>query len=506
MLESVMEDDAKVIRGRDAQRLIVDTAMEVAARVKSTLGPKGMDKLLADKMGQHLLSNDGATILKMSNFSNSPIATIMIESAKSQEDTAFDGTTSTVIITHELLEKADPLIQQGVHPNEIASGYKEAERIAMEGLKEIASDGDPYESAKKVAETAMTGKSAQSYKVMLSEICAKAASIASPKNIKIIGRPGHPEDAELIEGVYVQKKNSYQTEEKEVEGKILLLDEELAPPQANVTLHDPNKIREISAVQQKYIEDRLKHIDGLEICAIFCQKGVDSRAIAHFRKKGIVCVRNATKSDILRIAKATGGEVVADLSNLTVEELGQGRVALRGIESGPNPFITVTGVKEGVASIIMPAPTEQAAAEFNRALDDALGVAYITYKSPQTVPGAGSIQSRLADRIRNSELMEDSKAEAAKQAFAECLLAIPQTLAESAGMDTIDALAALRREPHLGVNVYEKRITEMDDVREPYLMTKASINAAVETAITLLRTDEVILSKPIQETFVDDML
>ena len=331
-----MEDEFETLRGRDAQKHIVSKAIEVGERVRTTLGPLGYDKMMVDKMGEFLLTNDGATILKM-RHDRDPVARIVAQVAKAQEASVFDGTTSTTILLAELLKQAWTLIEKGVQPNAIMKGYRFALEIAIDTAKENASEGDtPYEAAKKVAQTAITGKSAEDYIEILSDICAKAAEAATPDNIKLIGRPGDPKDAELIEGVVILKQNSYPTDKESFEGKILLLDEELGPPQANLNLADPSKIAQVAKVQQQYMDERLSAIDEMGIAAVLCQKGMDSRAIQHFRRKGILAVRNIRKSDMHRIAKATNGEVVADLADILLEELGEGTCKIRGKE-GPNP-------------------------------------------------------------------------------------------------------------------------------------------------------------------------
>lgn len=499
-----MDEQFETLRGRDAQKHIVGKAREVADRVRSTLGPLGFDKMLVDKMGEHLVTNDGATILRK-GADRDPVARIVAQVAKAQEESVFDGTTSTVILLAEFLKQADLLIERGVQPNSITRGYRKALEIATATARENSSSADtPYDAARRVAQTAITGKSAEAYIDILSDICARAAEAATPDNIKLIGRPGDPKDAELIEGVVILKQSAYPTDQETYTGKILLLDEELGPPQANVSLSDPAKIAQIAAVQQAYMDQRLKAIEEQDIKIVLCQKGMDSRAIQHFRRKGILAVRNIRKSDMHRIAKATNGEVIADLSDIIEDELGTGTCTIRG-EEGPNPYIQAVGDNIQVASIILPAPTEQTAAEFSRAMDDAIGVAYITAKNPLTVPGAGSIQARMCHAIKNSEPMVSSRAELAKNAFAEALLVIPITLAETASMDIIDTLYELSMNPKLGVNPISEEVCDMTDVVEPLTLVLTSLNTATSNAISLLRTDEIQKSKPIQETFVDDM-
>ena len=281
---------------------------------------------------------------------------------------------------------------------------------------------------------------------------------------------------------------------------ILLVDEELGPPMANMSLTDPSKIAEIAKVQEQYIKERIAYILELDVKAVFCQKGIDSRAQQAFRREGIMAFRNIKKGDIHRLATSTGASIVEDLADIREDDIGSGKVEF--IENMSKSYTKVEGTVSGAASIILPCPTEQTLQEISRALEDAIGVAWIVANEPKLVTGAGTIQTQMYQAIVNSEPMKDSKAEAAKQAFAKSLLIIPKTLAESAGMDIMDSMHELLTGKDLGINALEGSVSSMSVV-EPLEIVKSALQSATECVVGLLRTDEIVLSRPIQELFED---
>ena len=491
-----MDEDSRLIRGRDAQRMIVDTAWNMAESVRATLGPRGMDMMLVDRMGNQVLTNDGATILK-SIETRDPIAKIISEVAKAQEQTAFDGTTTCVILIGELLRRADELIARGVHPNAIIKGYRVALSQALETAEKEAISMDSYDAALKVAQTAMTGKSAEDFVENLAELCAKAASIAEPSEIKLLTFPGQPKDAELIEGVVVLKGALASGMPKEAEGKVLLLEPEFSPPQAQVTLSDPEKIRAITQMQTDFLQNRIDKVSELGISVIFCQRGMDSRVTQYLRKAGILAFKNIRRSDMRRIASATGAEVITDIADFNEEDLGEGKVK---VGKSANDYAAITGKDTKSATILIPAPTEQSAEEFQRALEDAVGVSYLCTKEPFVVNGAGCIQAQMCSAIKQAKPETNPKVEAARLAYAEALMIIPQTLAESAGMDVMDVTVKMQSDPTLGVDVNNMELTQMQ-VFEPLAVVRSAMSSAVENGVSLLRTHSIVMAKPIQEIF-----
>ncbi len=493
--------DDQVIRGREAQRHIVDVAQEVSSRVRTTLGPLGFDQLMVDKMGDHLLTNDGATILKMQDYRD-PIAKMIVEVAKAQEDRAFDGTTTCVILLAELLRLADTLIEKGIHPNHIARGYREGLKQATESARDNSKELDPQQASVEAATTALTGKIAGDYAEKLVAMCSKAALSAKPDDVKILAMPGDTNSSLVVEGVVIMKEIAMGGMPTEAEGKILVLNEDLSPPQANISLNDPSKIAEIAKVQTEYLNERLSYIKDLDVSAVFCQKNIDTRAQQFFRKEGIAAFKQVRKSDIYRIAEVTGSNTVTDLATIGDDDLGIGSVKF--VKAKPNAYTTIEGPKKGSVSIILYAQTEQAASEIMRALDDAVGVSWLVATHPKMVAGAGAIQNIMAQTIIGTKPTLDSKAEAAKSMFAEALLLIPRTLAESAGMDIMDTMQTLSTKMGAGVNALESKVEEMN-VMEPLEVVVSAMNAAVENVIALLRTDAIIKSKSFQEVFSSEM-
>ena len=491
-----MDEDSKIVRGRDAQRMIVDTAWNMAEAVRATLGPRGMDMMLVDRMGNQVLTNDGATIVKHME-TRDPIAKIIAEVAQSQERSSFDGTTTTIILIGELLKKADELIGKGVHPNPIIKGYRIALAQALVAAKENAIPMEPLEAARRVAHTAMTGKSAEDFVDNLADLCARAASIAEPSEIKLLTFPGLPSDAELIEGVVILKGAVASGMPTEIEGNVLLLEAEFSPPIANLTLADPKKIAEITLIQEKFLLNRFEKIKELGVKAIFCQRGMDSRVSQYLRKNNILAFKNLRRSDMHRISAATGGEVISDIGDVNEEDIG---IATVSTHFAANDYAVIAGESSKAATILIPAPTEQAAEEFQRALEDAIGVSHLCIKEPFVVGGAGSIQAKMSKYIKSCKPEENPKVEAGRLAFAECLMIIPQTLAESAGMDIMDVSVRLTAEPELGVDVNEMQLKVMD-VFEPLAVVNSAMSSAVENGVSLLRTHSIIMAKPIQELF-----
>ena len=495
--------EEEIIRGRDAQRHIVEVAQEVSSRVRKTLGPLGFDMMLVDRMGEHTQTNDGATIMKMQDFRD-PVAKMFVEVAKAQEEQAFDGTTTCVVLLAELLRLADNHIEEkGIHPNDITRGYREGLRIAIETAESKATVLDREEAAKAAAKTALTGKTAGDYSDKLIELCASAALSARPEEAKILAMPGETDLSEVVEGVVVMKEPCLSAMPKKAEGKILVLDEDLAPPQANISLSDPTKIKEIAEVQENYIQNRVRMILEMNVNVVFCQKQIDSRAQQVFRKEGITAFRQVKKSDIHRIAEVTGSTIVSDLASISEEDIGEGSIEF--VKAKPNSYTKVLGPEKGSISILLYALTEQSAHEIMRALDDAIGVAWLVATEPKLVTGAGTIQNQMAHAIKKAPPTLDAKAEAAKNSFADALMLIPKTLAESAGMDLMDTMHTLNHSPQAGVDALSGAVADMTGVREPLVVVTSAMKAAVENCVALLRTHAIIKSRSFQDMFNEEM-
>lgn len=495
-------EDNNIIKGREAQRWIVDTALEMADAVRHTLGPKGMDMMLVDRMGNKVLTNDGATILK-SLETKDPVASIIAEVAKSQEQNAFDGTTTCIVLMGEMLRRADELISRGVHPNAIIKGYRMGLSQAINWSEEIAEEKDAYEAGREAAKTAITGKSAENFVDILSDICSRAALISSPSEMMLLTVHGNPEDAELIEGLVIMKGAATAGMPSQAKGNIALIESEMAPPQAQVSLSDPEQIKQIVEIQQKFLEEIVARLVKADVKVVFCQKNIDSKMLQLLRKNDILAFRNVRRNDMLKMTHALDGQLIADFADFSEADMSVAHVEV--VESNANDHVVVKGEGIKAASIIMPAPTEQSGEEFQRALDDAVGVSYLAVQSKKMVKGAGTIQAQLSHRLLSGEdcaTADNSKVEAARRAFAEALLIIPQTLAESAGMDLMDVTVKLGNSPELGVNVHDMVLEPMA-VFEPLAVVQSAMSGAVENGVSLLRTHSIIMAKPIQEIFAE---
>lgn len=494
-------DEEFVLSGREAEKRILEVAQAVASRVQSTMGPLGRDKLLVDRHGSRMLTNDGATILKHTEF-ESPIAAIITDVAKAQEKLYYDGTTTCVVLVGELMRLADQLIENGVHPNTIIEGYNKALFLAKRSLEALSEETygknkwSKVKSATYAVKTTLTGKSAEQEIDHLSKICVEATKSAKPEDIKIIKQHGQLTESELIEGVVLLNLPVTNDMITGVSGGVLCLDEEFAAPQANVTLNDPDKIQMILKNQEAYLENRIEKILSIGASFIVCQKGIDSKVRTRLSKENLLAVRNVRKSDMIQIAELTGATIVTDLGALESSDCGKGEAMVH--EDG---YIVVTSKEKKTATIIVKAPTEQGAEEFHRALDDAVGVAYLTRKNPMLLPGAGQTQAFLNHEIKNAQWSEwiSAKHIAAANQFAEALMIIPRTLAESAGLDTMDALVELLRQPgELGVNAKEGKISNMDHVVEPAELVIGAMTGAIDAVSSLLRTDALYLARRLE--------
>jgi chaperonin GroEL (HSP60 family) len=498
--QRIMEDEY-VLSGREAEKRILEVALQVAARVQTTMGPLGRDKLLVDRHGNRMLTNDGANILKHTEF-DSPIAAIIIDVAKAQEKLYYDGTTTCVVLVGELMRLADQLIEQGVHPNTIIDGYNMALQFCKSILPEYSEsiykseEWDATESAIQAVKTTLTGKSAEVELEHLSNVCVEATKHAKPEDIKILKQHGEVIETEFIKGVVLQNLPVTNDMPKVVQGRVLCLDEEFAAPQANVTLNDPDKIQQILNNQEAYLSNRVDLIKELQVKFVVCQKGIDSKVRTKLAKAGILAVRNVRKSDMIQIAELCGATIVTDIGALESNDVGDAEATVSDMG-----YIVVESDKKQTATIIIRAPTEQGADELHRGLEDAVGVAYLTSKNPNLLPGAGQTQAFLHDRIRRTkwDAVWTSKQIAAANAFADALMIIPRTLAESAGLDTMETIVQLLREPgSYGVHAKGREVMSMNSVVEPMELVVGAMSGAVDAVTSLLRTDALYLARRLE--------
>ena len=515
----VLKEGTKREKGRGALSNNISAAKAIADAVRSTLGPRGLDKMLVDSMGDVVVTNDGVTILKEMDVEH-PAAKMLVEVAKTQDQEAGDGTTTAVILTGELLKRAESLIEQNIHPTIISQGYRLASQKALEMLDQIAQPIkiEDHAMLKDIAETAMGSKSVSFNRELLGEISVKAVtSVAEKKdgrysvdldNIQLIKKQGGAiSDTQLIEGVIVDKEKVHSGMPTLVTNpKIALLDAALEIKKteidAKIEINDPTQLNAFLAEEENMLRRMVDQVKKSGANVVFCQKGIDDLAQHFLAKEGIYGVRRVKKSDMDKLAKATGANVVSKVSELTAEDIGTaGTVEERKI--GEDSLTFVTGAKKAKAvSILIRGGTEHVLDEIERSVDDALNVVAVAVEDGKYVYGGGATASELALQLRDHAAKVGGREQIAFESFAESLETIPRTLAENAGLDPIDILIELRKshkagKKSAGVNVRAGKIDDMSGLKviEPIRVGRQAIESATDAAVMILRIDDVIASK-----------
>lgn len=512
----ILSEKTQRTMGKDAQRTNILAARVIAEAVKTTLGPRGMDKMLVDSIGDVVVTNDGVTILKEMDIEH-PAAKMIVEVAKTQEDEVGDGTTTAVVIAGELLKRAEDLLDQEVHPTVVASGYRLAATKAIEILNSIAIDVsvDDEETLKKVAMTAMTGKGAEKAKEYLAELIVKAVKAVAEEedgkitidadHIKIEKKEGAAiEDTELIQGVIIDKERVHSSMPKLVKGaKIALLDSAMEVKEteidAEIRITDPNQLKAFIDEEEKMLKDMVKRIQEAGGKVIFCQKGIDDLAQHYLAKAGIMAVRRVKKSDMEKLARATGASVVTNLDDLSSKDLGFAGI-VEEVKIGDDDMIYVRECKDPKSvSILIRGGTEHIVDEVERAIQDCLGVVPAAIKDKKIVAGGGAPEIEVSKQLRNYAKSVGGREQLAIEAFANALEVIPRALAENAGLDPIDILVELRSKHEkkgatMGLDVYEGKVKDMykEGVIEPLRVKTQAVDSASEVAVMILRIDDVI--------------
>lgn len=502
-------------RGRDAQSMNFTAAKAVASAVRSTLGPKGMDKMLVDSMGNIVITNDGSTILKEMEIEH-PAAKIMVEIAKNQDDEVGDGTTSAVIIAGELLRRAEELIDLGIHPTMIVHGYRSAAEKAQEILQGFAIDVKPQDisTLKKIAETAMSGKGVESARSQLCDIVAEAVTLLADKkgmvdvkDIKVekkIG--GEIEDSEIIRGVVIDKERVHPGMPKKVEkAKIMLLNApvEFTKTQvdAQFTINHPDQLQAFLNEEERMTKMIVERIIKSGANVVICQKAIDEIAQHYLSKAGILAVRRVKSSDMEKLARATGASIISSIDAISSKELGYaGNVEERKVSGEEMIFVEECKNPKAV-TIIIRGGTEHVVAEYDRAVEDAIRVVSTVMKEGKILAGGGAPEIELSLRLREYATTTGGRAQLAVEAFASALEIIPKTLAENAGLDPIDMIVALRAahekgQKTFGLDVVTGKPVDFlkEGVIEPLRVKIRAITCAVETADMIIRIDDNISS------------
>ena len=501
--------------GRDAQRTNIMAAKIVAETVRTTLGPKGMDKMIVDSMGDVTVTNDGVTILEEMQIEH-PSAKMIVEVAKTQENEVGDGTTTAVVIAGELLKNAEALLDQNVHPAVIARGYRLASEKALEILNDMAEKITPKDDhiLMQIAMTAMTGKGAEYAKEKLSDLAVKAVKLVAEENmqidrdnIKIEKRSGGSiDDSELIRGIVIDKERVHSSMPRLVRNaKIALLDKEIeikkTEVDAKIEITSPDQLQAFLDQEEKMLRNMVDKIAESGATVLVCQKGIDDVAQHFLAKKGIYAVRRVSDSDMKKIAKATGGNVVTNLHDLRKEDLGfAGAVEERKI--GDDQFTYIMECKNPKAvTILVRGGTEHVTNEIERALTDAVGDVAASLKDGKVVAGAGAPEVELAMQLRKYAESLSGREQLAVQAFADSMEVIPRTLIENAGLDPIDIMTELKsahskKQKWAGIDVFTGKITDSwkKGVIEPLKIKTQAVSSASEVATMILRIDDVIAS------------
>ncbi len=513
MVDSVIPEDSQRILGRDAQRNNILAARVVAETVKTTLGPKGMDKMLVDRVGNVIVTNDGVTILDEMEIEH-PAAKMVVEIAKTQETEVGDGTTTAVMLAGKLLENAEKLLDQKIHPTIITKGYRWASEESQKILNELAVEIDSEEELLKVAQTAMTGKGAEYEKEHFGKIIVEAVKIIAEEgnvslgDIKIEKQKGQSiRDTELIRGIVLDKERVSLEMPVGVSGaQIALIEEalEIKGPETDtkISISSPDQFSSFLTQEDSILKEKVDKIKEMGANVVICQKGIDELVQYHLAKSGIYAVRRVARSDMQKLAKATGGKIISKLSEFSGEDLGFAEVVEEKKENGEG-MTYITGCKNPKAvTILIRGGTEHVIDEVERAIHDGLGDAAAVLKSSKVLAGGGAVEIELARRLRKFAQGLKGRERLAVEQFASSLEFIPTTLAENAGLDPIDILTELKaahdaNNKNAGLNLFSEKVedTLMQGILEPLKVKTQAIASASEVAIMILRIDDVIAAK-----------
>ena len=516
----ILREGTKREKGKDAQFNNIAAAKAISDAVRSSLGPRGMDKMLVDSMGDVVITNDGVTILKEMDVQH-PAAKMLVEVAKTQDAEVGDGTTTSVILAGELLKKATDLIDANVHPTIIANGYRLANAKAQEVLKNISKKVtiDDEESLKLIAQTAMISKSVSGSKEYFSEMVVDAVKTVVDKdedgkytvdlkNIQTVKKAGAKMDESyIVKGLIIDKEPVQQAMPKVVENaKIALVDAAFEVKKteidAKIQITDPTQISAFVAEEENMLREMVDKIKSVGANVVFCQKGIDDLAQHFFAKAGIYACRRVKKSDMERLGRSTGASIINKIMEIDSSDLGYAeKVELKKVEDEEMTFIM--GVKDPkTVSVLVRGGTNHVADEVERSLVDAWSVVKVAIEDGMMVTGGGSTAMELAMQLRDYAASVGGRAQIAIEAYASAMEVIPSTLAENAGHDPIDVVIEMRKQHkagkiYAGFNPYTGKVEDMAalNVIEPYRIGKQAINSATDAAVMILRIDDVIAAR-----------
>jgi archaeal chaperonin len=516
-----MREGGEGLNQRSVARNNIAVAVAVADTVRSSLGPRGMDKMVVSQGGEAVISNDGFTILREMQVEH-PVAKMMVDIARTQDEECGDGTTSAVIIAGELLKKAEALLDQNLHPTVITNGFRLARREANKILQEMAekiSPGEP-DILKRIAVTAINSKAVAPYKEKIAEAAVKAIRavaetrgsryVADINNIKIEAKPGQAvTDLEFLEGIILDRQRLNQRMPRKVEdADIALIDCPLEikriDSQARIEIRDPEQLKEFQKEEQLTLKGMVEKLVGIGATVLFCQKGIDDLVEHHLTKAQVLAVKRIPMNEMEMLAKATGGKIVSDLDDLEKASLGRaGVVEERKI--GDYYLTFISGCKNSQAvSILLRGGTEQVVEETARSLEDALKVVSLAMDEGMVLPGGGAPEIEVALRLREYAATVGGREQLAVEAFADAVEVIPWTLAENAGLDSLEIVMKLRATPAkgkrnkaLGLDIPSGKIKDMsrEKILEPLKLKQQALDLATEVASLILRIDDMIVVK-----------
>jgi len=502
-------------RGKDAQKINILVAKAVANAVKSTLGPRGMDKMLVDELGDVTISNDGATILKEMSIEH-PIGKMFVELAKTQDDEVGDGTTSSVIIAGELVSKAENLLDENIHSSIIIRGYKMASEKAISFYQEISEDISlsDKELLLNIAKTSMTGKASDYSDYLSKAVVDSILMILNETNYKEIDRDkirlekkigSSISETKIIDGIVLDKEIVHPEMPKSLENcKVAILNTalEIREPEndTKIQINSPEQLQMFIEQEESQLKKMVDKLIETKTNIVFCQKGIDDLAEHYLSKAGISAIKRVKQSDIEILAKSSGAKIITRINDMSQEDLGFfGKVYEKKI-SGENMLFIENPKQKGIVTILLRGSSEQVLSETERTITDAIGAVLSSLKSGKYVSGGGSCEIEVSLRLKNYAKTIGGREQLAIEAFADVLESIPKILAESSGLDAIDTLVSLRsihqdiNNKSYGVDVINSKIEDMTKLHviEPLNLKTQIINSSFEVVEMILRIDDII--------------
>ena len=512
----ILPEDTKRTQGREAQRNNIMAAKAVAETVRTTLGPKGMDKMIVDSIGDITITNDGVTILEQMKIEH-PAAKMIVEIAKTQEKEIGDGTTTAVVLAGEFLKNAEELIDKGIHPAVIARGFRLASIKANEILEEMAEKITEKDEKllMQIAETAMTGKGSETSKLVLSRVVLDAirkvmeksgdSILIDKSNIKVEKKNGGSiEDTRLIEGIVLDKERVHVQMPKKIQkARILLIDSALeikdTQTKAKIKIRNPSELQTFLDQEEKILRDMADKIVESGANVVFCQKGIDD-IVQHFLAKNkIFAARRVSEKDMASLSRSTGASIVSNVASISTKELGEAKL-VEEMKVGDDEMTFISGCKNPKSvTILVKGSTEHVVDEVKRAVEDAIGDLSTALADGKIVAGAGSCEIELSRQLRKFSESLNGREQFAVEAFAKSMEIIPKTLAENAGIDPIDIVTELRsahdkKQKWAGIDVFTGKVMDAwkRGVIEPLRLKTQAIDSAAEVAMLVLRIDDVV--------------